>query len=176
MRPLSTLTEKQRWRDPFNKPVLKAFRRPTKYQANQEVAVETMESSESNGLQGTVPPAPSSIAGQLSSFPAPPGGLSPPVEAELQTQMSLAKQTPYQRMQSGYSRGDTGILLGQRDFAATLNRGALFLRTYTGLLKQNEKQRFSDRSTNCTREVSALERQHIAVSINPTALVIFLFL
>ncbi|CDJ34716.1 LOW QUALITY PROTEIN: aquaporin, putative [Eimeria mitis] len=90
-----------------------------------------MEPSESNGQQGNIPPAPSSAAGQLSSFPAPPGGLSPPVETELQTQMSLAKQTPYQRMQSGYSRGDSGILLGQRDFAATLNRGSGGLETRT---------------------------------------------
>ncbi|CDJ61862.1 aquaporin, putative [Eimeria maxima] len=52
------------------------------YHANQEVANERMASSESNGQQGNAPPAPSTVAGQLSSFPAPPGGLSPPVEAE----------------------------------------------------------------------------------------------
>ncbi|XP_026189643.1 probable aquaporin NIP7-1 [Cyclospora cayetanensis] len=81
-----------------------------------------MPSSESSAPPALGPPALSGVAGRLSSFPAPPGVFSQPIEAELQTQLSLSKQTPYQRLQSGISRGDTAILLGQRDFAATLNR------------------------------------------------------
>lgn len=37
-------------------------------------------------------------------------------------QAILSKQTPYERRRSGFSPGDTGILLGQRDFNATLSR------------------------------------------------------
>ena len=68
------------------------------YHANQEVANERMASSESNGQQGNAPPAPSTVAGQLSSFPAPPGGLSPPVEAERKPKLLYTLQaSPFTR-------------------------------------------------------------------------------
>ncbi|CDJ61861.1 hypothetical protein, conserved [Eimeria maxima] len=79
--------------------------------------------SNSSSVQQGRGHAPASNDGcQGLSFTTPSGTLPTTLECHVRRQATLAKQTPYERKHSGFSPGDTGILLGQTDFQATLNR------------------------------------------------------
>lgn len=71
-----------------------------------------------NGPVAPSPP-PSARSGTNVPIPSPSGGGISQPENEVQTRASVS-QGPYQRSTSGLVRGDSGLLLGQRDFASTL--------------------------------------------------------
>ncbi|CDI78818.1 hypothetical protein, conserved [Eimeria acervulina] len=95
---------------------------PATLQQSSGDTPENMPSNSPSLHQGRNPVSTSNLGCEGISCSSPSGTVPTALECHVKRQAILSKQTPYERRRSGFSPGDTGILLGQRDFNATLSR------------------------------------------------------